>query len=108
MATGESRIPGIEEWADRLAVGALVVGGLLVSIRAPILRKRNETLRADLDGARLSLADVDDILDRAHAEGQGDEDQGAEPAQLPTELAEEFRRAHPGAAELNGRADLGA
>lgn len=72
MATGDSRIPGIEEWADRLAVGALVVGGLLVSIGAPILRKRNETLRADLDelGAELRAT---------IAPPEGDEDQGAEP-----------------------------
>lgn len=51
MDTDETRTRSIQGWADTIAVGALVLSGLLVSVCAPILRGRNETLRGELDRA---------------------------------------------------------
>lgn len=105
MATGdEGSTPTLAEWGDKIAVGGLVLAGLLVSVCGPILRRRNETLRDELDQAHehiegltgeLGVADGDaasmrDQREEAKnklAELDADEDQAADGRPMsPTEL----------------------
>jgi hypothetical protein len=103
MATGEpqpARTRNLQEWADTIAVGGLVLAGLLVSVCAPILRRRNETLRGELDEAVLQLGAALD--DERQAPGP-DDGQAAEPGAAPMpHLAAELN--HQAAAELGADA----
>lgn len=108
MATGEpqpARTRSIQEWADVVAVGGLVLAGLLVSVCAPILRRRNETLRDELD----HMTEVVDyqagqLAELSPGEAIGVEDQAAAPE--PPEGGIPLPHL---ARELNGQgAELGA
>jgi hypothetical protein len=69
MATGETPTPrGFQDYVDAVAVAGLVLGGLLVSVCGPLLRKRNEALRAELAGAELG-EDLAEDLGGEHVAG---------------------------------------
>jgi hypothetical protein len=117
MATDEGKTADLAEWGDRIAVGGLVAAGLLVSFCGPILRRRNETLRAELDDA---VGQLGAVLDRAGELGPEDQaaapDVGAEDQAAAPDVGAEDQAAAPEgpplphlARELNGQAaDLGA
>jgi hypothetical protein len=63
MDIGDGETPrGFQDYVDAIAVAGLVLGGLLVSVCGPLLRKRNETLRGEL-AAAAELGAVDDVPD---------------------------------------------
>lgn len=67
----------VEEWATLVATGAVVLGGFLVSLGAPVLRRQIEAQRAQLGAQAAELAALGEAPPPVEAPGDEPGDDAA-------------------------------